>query len=96
MTEDKSKKPKSPAKLAAEASDKLDALIDAEEAELNRVRAKYEVKHQELYDGLDVATLAKLRALRAEVVELIEPEELADELDTIPTDEPTHLRDVTP
>lgn len=67
------KKQKSAAKLAAEASDKLDALIDAEEIELGKVRVKYSDRRNELYSQLDDATRVKLRALRAEVTELIEP-----------------------
>jgi hypothetical protein len=97
------KKPKSAAKLAAEASDRLDALLDSENTELSRLALKYMADGADLHDKFrakraavwasltDEAT-AKLRGLRAEIVEVLDPGEDIDLSD----DEPAHLRDVMP
>jgi hypothetical protein len=90
------KKPKSAAKLAAEASDKLDQLLDSENTELSRLalkymadgadlRDKFSAKRATVWASLTDEAAAKLRGLRAEIVEVTEP-----------ADEPTNLRDVMP
>jgi hypothetical protein len=85
----KTRKPKTPAMLAAEASDKLDALAEAYADDLITLRLKYDAKEAACLADLDEESCAILHRIRAEVVAVVEPEDvdaLPDELDSIPKD----------
>ena len=95
------KKPKSAAKLAAEASDKLDRIEDVYHSALIECQRKFNEKRAEVWASLSDEAAAKLRGLRAEIVEVIDDvyggksDEQHDRLFGA-ADEPTHLRDVMP